>query len=84
LAGPTARANRCYQAGDPRPYGYDFVRLTVQPGGAVSDVNLPKRWIGTATGNCIQRAFATVKLPAFSGPSKTVTQMLDVDWPGKE
>ncbi len=60
----------CKRAGGPTGAGH--VRVTFQPSGAVSAVDVEPPFAGTPTGACIAQRYRSASVPAFSGGALTV------------
>lgn len=53
------------------PTGPGHVRVTFQPSGAVSAVEVDAPYSGTAVGACVAQRYRSVSMPAFSGNAIT-------------
>ena len=54
------------------PSGAGHVKVTFQPSGAVSSVEVDAPYAGTATGSCVAQRFRTATVPAFAGAPLSV------------
>jgi hypothetical protein len=57
---------------DDGPTGSGHVRVTFQPSGSVSAVDVDAPFAGTAGGACVAQRYRGVSVPAFSGGALTV------------
>jgi hypothetical protein len=60
----------CKRAGGPPGSGH--LRVTFQPSGAVSGVDVDAPYAGTAAGACVAQRYRGASVPAFSGGALTV------------
>jgi predicted Zn finger-like uncharacterized protein len=61
------------------PTGSGHVKVTFQPSGSVSAVEVDPPFAGTATGACIARRYREVAIPAFSGSALSVGKTFAVE-----
>ncbi len=67
LGAAMGRASACKRPDGPS--GSGRATVTFAPDGSVSKVSVPAPFSGTPTGSCITSAFASARVPAFSGSS---------------
>jgi eukaryotic-like serine/threonine-protein kinase len=76
LTRAASSASSCKQPDGPG--GRGRVTVTFSPNGAVSAVNIPSKFSGTAVGSCLDGLFRRPRLQPFSGGPVTLSQSFDV------
>ncbi|HYP90605.1 MAG TPA: hypothetical protein VEQ59_20685, partial [Polyangiaceae bacterium] len=72
LSSAASTASSCGRGNGPT--GAGSASITFSPDGPVSSVSLSAPFAGTPVGSCIQNAFRSAHVPAFSGSAVTLSK----------